>query len=86
MYLATLQSVPFPRLRPSAALCQPCLSAQREALTAELASPQSPHVKQHRQHGVIIGQKVLVKDVQLHDILEGKQSKGAAGWRGGIGR
>lgn len=43
---------------------------------AGLPSPQSPHVIQHRQHGVITGQKVLVEDLQLHEVLEGEQSEG----------
>lgn len=62
---------------------QPCLRAPEEALAAELPSPQRPHVIQHRQHGVITGQKVLVEDLQLHDILEGEQSEGRqeGGWR-----
>lgn len=50
---------------------------------AELPNPQRPHVIQHGQHGVITGQKVLVEDLQLHDILEGEQSEGLqeGGWR-----
>lgn len=69
MYQPPSQASPLP------ALPWPCLRALAEAFVAGLPNPQSPQVIQHRQHGVITGHKVLVEDLQLHDILEGEQSK-----------